>query len=588
MDERLNSTGVMPHVWLFDRWSSLAAGCFLAAFRGGVFASGPLPAHFWTGSDSERPLIAVNRMTHGAKLLAGTVLSVWLLGCQSYHPLTLDHAATEKALQPPGMDVIRVRVGDFKHPILKPIAFDATDGLSPDEAAILAVLANPALRASRDARQVSAGQLLQARILPNPEVSLSADFPDHSREARPSRRQGLADELGVLAGRLSALSYARNPPAFSLDGSGLSALSSAIQPQIEHGGRAKLFTGNGMGLAWEITSLLTRPLEVRAAMAHAESVDLDIAWMEWQVAQKAKLEVYRLASVRRELAAEQEIEKGLRENADLMKRAADAHEKLVADEIGAAAALNEAHLSVLALEQEAERERLVLNQVLGFPPDARLDPEPDLGSPYEATLPQQQAILEDLESGRLDLLALKKGYESQDAKVRAAVRAQFPKITVGLNHAHDTSHIGSTGAGITFAMPLFDRNQGQIAIAQATRQQLFDEYNSRVFDARAETALILADIQSVKEQIEAARHSLTAVQALADAYEKGSQQGNVDIISYYVARNAAAVRRVDIIKLQETLAELGVGLEVATGRYFPKDAVLQESGGRTGQQGGCL
>ena len=221
-----------------------------------------------------------------------------------------------------------------------------------------------------------------------------------------------------------------------------------------------------------------------------------------------------------------------------------------------------------------EKERLAFNRVLGFAPEADLRPETDLACPYTRLLPSRDEVLEGLEAQRLDLLALRKGYESQEASVRAAVRAQFPKVSLGLGHAHDTSNIGSMGVGLTIALPVFDRNQGQIAIEKATREQLFDDYVSRVFEARAEVASLLADIQAVKRQIAAAENSLPALQNLAAAYERASQEGNVDIISYYDARNAAAVRQLDVLKLKETLAELGVGLELATGRYFPQRVAL--------------
>jgi outer membrane protein, heavy metal efflux system len=78
---------------------------------------------------------------------------------------------------PPSMEAIRILAKEIQRPILKPIDFDSRNGLSPDEAAILAVIANPKLRASRDQRKLAAAQLLQAGILPNPQLSYSLDIP---------------------------------------------------------------------------------------------------------------------------------------------------------------------------------------------------------------------------------------------------------------------------------------------------------------------------------------------------------------------------------------------------------------------------
>ena len=75
------------------------------------------------------------------------------------------------------MDTVRVQAKEIKHPLLKPIDFDIRNGLSPDEAAVLAVIANTKLRAVRDQRQLAAAQLLQAGILPNPQFSYSLAPP---------------------------------------------------------------------------------------------------------------------------------------------------------------------------------------------------------------------------------------------------------------------------------------------------------------------------------------------------------------------------------------------------------------------------
>ena len=242
------------------------------------------------------------------KTAALVTFGVLCQGCQSYHPLPLDRTTIECALRPPSGADLRLQAAEIQHPVLQPIAFDAQDGLSPDESAVLAVLANPMLRAARATRKVSAGQVLQAGILPNPELSLSADFPDHSREPLPGKRQAFSDRLSAISGRLGALSYAANATSVTLDGSGLAAASSAIMPPIKHGGRAKLYTGSNVGLSWEITSLITRPAEIAAAEARASQVDLDIAWQEWQVAQAAKIQTYKLASLREQLEVQREIE----------------------------------------------------------------------------------------------------------------------------------------------------------------------------------------------------------------------------------------------------------------------------------------
>src|SRR5437867_9429924 len=81
-------------------------------------------------------------------------------GCASYEAEPLTPEAVNRALTPPENDALRVQAAALQHPILQPIDFNLADGLSPDEAAVLAVLVNPMLRAQRDKRVVAEAQLI--------------------------------------------------------------------------------------------------------------------------------------------------------------------------------------------------------------------------------------------------------------------------------------------------------------------------------------------------------------------------------------------------------------------------------------------
>jgi hypothetical protein len=110
----------------------------------------------------------------------------------------------------------------------------------------------------------------------------------------------------------------------------------------------------------------------------------------------------------------------------------------------------------------------VLHEALGLPPGAAVRVASEISLPSRLELPSERALLTGLEERRLDLVALRRGYESQDQTLRAAVLAQFPRITLGFHQASDTTNVHTTGFGVTIDLPIFDRNQGHIAIEQAT------------------------------------------------------------------------------------------------------------------------
>jgi outer membrane protein TolC len=223
---------------------------------------------------------------------------------------------------------------------------------------------------------------------------------------------------------------------------------------------------------------------------------------------------------------------------------------------------------MLEISQTKEKERLELNSVLGFPPDFVIPLEPKMEIPSAKALPSLSDIMEDLEGRRLDLLALKMGYQSQEANVRAAILAQFPAISLGVTHARDTSNVITTGFNVSISLPLFDRNQGQIAMQEATRQRLFDEYMNRIFKARANVAEILANIQSVEEEIAAGEEAFKTAQELLRNSRDSYLERNIDALTYYNEIEKSLTKQVEVLKLRRDLADLHIALELAAGAYL--------------------
>jgi outer membrane protein, heavy metal efflux system len=230
---------------------------------------------------------------------------------------------------------------------------------------------------------------------------------------------------------------------------------------------------------------------------------------------------------------------------------------------------------MLALEQDLERQRLGLNKILGVESQTNVRLRDGLTLPTHLDLPDEHDLLYNIESRRLDLLGLRQGYASQDAIVRAAILAQFPKLSVAFVRAKDNTDVQSTGFSVAVDVPIFDRNQGVIATERATRQRLLDEYNQRVFEARSDIATAMADIRSLNRQVAAAAEALPVLERLLTSAQTAMEQRNVDVLSYYTARNNLLQKRIQMIKLQEQLLEAHTALEIASGRYLPMNKILQ-------------
>src|SRR5207247_1081459 len=294
--------------------------------------------------------------------------------------------------------ILRVPASRFRSQSPEQLSFDLRRGIGPDDAATIALYSNPALRAIRDRRGLAAAQLIQAGILPNPVVSYARDF-------------------------------------------------------VTGGSTAGTRDGYTFNAGWEFSALIPFLPKQIAARKNFQSVDLDVAWQEWQIAVNARTAVYR-----------------------------------------------------------------VLRAGLTLP--AHLEP------------PAERELISDLESRRLDLLGLQRGYESQDATVRAAILAQFPKMAVAFTKATDTTNVQTTGFNIAVDVPIFDRNQGVIATERATRQRLRDEYNQRAFEARCDLAAAIADIRSLDRQIAPADEARPLLTKLVSSAQTAGEQRNADVLSY--------------------------------------------------------
>ncbi len=142
----------------------------------------------WAPADTDRQARDISmkhKMTRRTIWLFFLTLLAVSEGCAFYHPRPLDERAVKESLKAPDKDRIRVQARELKHPILKPIDLDLAKGLTPEGAAVLAVLANPALKAARDKKGVAAAQLLQAGILSNPQLSYNLDFPTWATPRAP-------------------------------------------------------------------------------------------------------------------------------------------------------------------------------------------------------------------------------------------------------------------------------------------------------------------------------------------------------------------------------------------------------------------
>jgi outer membrane protein TolC len=419
-------------------------------------------------------------------------LGAMVAACQSYEPLTLDaapHLAASLA------ELLRQPEGP----------------LGVTEIALLAVENNPDLRAARSDRGVAEAELLQAGLLPNPQITAS---------------------YGVLLG---------GPASFD-------AWSA--------------------GLGQDIKALVTLSAQRRSAGYAARRVDADLVWQEWQVIGKARLlavdliageTLRRLLGETRTLFA-QRYERSQRAldqgNADLTTVAPDL------------TALSDIDKQIADADRQRLTRRHELNALIGLAPDVDL-PLADRVELPAVEPAAAKRMLADLAQRRPDLIALQLGYRAQEEKLRGAVLAQFPALVLGGAYATDTSHVNTIGPSITLDLPIFNRNQGNIAIARATRQKLRDEFAARLTAASGEIGAMLSQQRLLETQLEAARRQLATTGRIADRAEAAFANGNIDERGYVDLTMTRIAKRQEIITIEQLLFEQRVALTIVLGAGMP-------------------
>ena len=386
--------------------------------------------------------------------------------------------------------------------------FDPDDGLDIVAVAILAVVNNPDLRLVRDDASIAHAQSFSAGLLPDPQLALSGD---------------LSNSVG--AGGNKAFSF---------------------------------------GLSYDISSLLTHGALHGAAERDAVKTDLTLLWQEWQVASQAQLLFIRVMQGRQQMAVLTETRQLFADRYARTRQALDKgllNNDAVAPNLAALQDVDRQLFDQSKLENQAAHD---LNALLGLAPDAVLMLRDD-GDVAAIDASLAASALDQIVRRRPDLRALQAAYEAQDQRYRGALLAQFPALSLGFTRARDSSNVYSSGVGINMSLPFLNRNRGNIAIEQATRQKAYDEFQVRVQAARNDVRRILDEQalnQAQDDKLDADLRELSAVLARGD---HAFRAGNADALAYAAARSALLSRQLERIALRQAVLEQRVALRTLLG-----------------------
>lgn len=349
---------------------------------------------------------------------------------------------------------------------------------------------------------------------------------------------------------------------------------SVLPNPVVTGSAGYLLSGVGDATAWtasiseDITSLITLKPRREAAKANADAVDAGLLWEQWQTLGKAQLLVIDLVEEDRQIQLQQQALDALAQRESRITRAVgmgNMERLTTAPDLAAAA---DARATLDDLQRRRLDQQQQLAALLGLKPDVVVPLASPLAPPVvDAASIREQA--DTISQRRPDLVALQLGYQAQEASLRAAVLAQFPPLSFGYAASQDNSRVRNGGPAVTFALPLFDHNQGNVAIAKATREQLHIEYTTRLATSRDDVDALLAQYAQLHEQWLAQVPAANDAAHAATQAEQASNQGLLDLRSQVDLKVAAINRQVAVIATEQAMLEQQAALELLVGRGMP-------------------
>lgn len=435
-------------------------------------------------------------------LMTAAVLLSLLPGCATYQAMPLNmQAEPPHAIPHPTVDVSTIPL-----PKSETYHFDPDDGLDVTEVAILAVVNNPELKLARDDVQIAGAQAFDAGLLPDPQLAAGIDIPTDN-----------------VAG--------------------------------------SNYTGMNLGLNYDFMALMTHNAAAAAAEKKIRQADLSLLWQEWQVIGRARLlfskNIYHkrhmqvLTEYRNLLANRYERSQKALKDGNITQNAADADMTALAD----------MNRQINDLDRKIVINHHELTRLMGVSSDVKLNLTGTVKlSPIDRE--QMNACLDQLAYRRPDLLALKAGYESRDLQYRRAIIEQFPALGIGITRANDTSDIHTIGAAVTLSLPLFNRNRGKIAIEQAGRQRLHDEFENRLTGARSGIEQIMDDQQLLETQLKAVDSEIAALKTSVQNAGEAYAIGNMDEMDYIALRTGLFNKTLEKIHLEQTGIEQRIAMQI--------------------------
>lgn len=227
-----------------------------------------------------------------------------------------------------------------------------------------------------------------------------------------------------------------------------------------------------------------------------------------------------------------------------------------------ALALDATRLQLARAEQEAAVARAQTARAIGVPARALHGVALSLSLFDHPALPAARLAphLERLAlRGRPDVAAALADYAAAEAALKLEVARQYPDLTLGPGYVFDQG-ASRWGLPLGFMLPLFNRNQGPIAVAKSQRDEAAARFLALQDGVRADIDVAQADYGTALERLAVADRAMSQSTARLRELRQRLGAGPVSrgsLLNAEIARSQATLARLDaLVDAQRALGRL--------------------------------
>jgi cobalt-zinc-cadmium efflux system outer membrane protein len=286
----------------------------------------------------------------------------------------------------------------------------------------------------------------------------------------------------------------------------------------------------------------------RIQVAHSldQAARFDLAASAWTIHGGVRIALLNYLLASRTLESFRSEEKVREDQVDILEQIFSAGEIPRQSVDLARIELSKTHVAILAAEGQVSETKAALSAAVGLPVAALQSADfswPKLDAPPSAESLSAEQVQRDAVLNRLDVRRSLAQYAAAEAALQLEIAKQYPDINIGPGYTYEETHSFFT-VGFSTTVPLFNRNQGPIAEAEAHRKEAaaaFLERQAQVI-AKSERALAVytAALKELAEAESLGRLQETQLQITQQAIRAGADNqvslDNVEVQSWVLAR----------------------------------------------------